>query len=161
MAAVHDVWIHSFFTESEKLANARNDSGKSMVDLLDNIRADRKLSTAAHWDDSNKIRDGIMARAPQEMSNYASQWRVKADELEAKTAEMTNAAGNSIPSLAVGSSDRCSLLHRRCTTPFQTSQVRFLFHTLCQFFDFLLIFPAPALDQYGQQSPATGVERQA
>lgn len=62
------------------------------MQLLDEIRADKTLSTAAHWGDSNKIRDGIMVRAPDEMLKYSSQFKVKAEELEFKTAEMTNAA---------------------------------------------------------------------
>lgn len=44
----------------------------------------------------NKVRDGTLARAPDEMIKYASQWKVGLDELEAKTAEMTNAAGTPI-----------------------------------------------------------------
>lgn len=44
-----------------------------MVNILDNIRADMKLSTAARWDDRNLIRDGVLARAKDEMINYASQ----------------------------------------------------------------------------------------
>lgn len=77
---------------AEKAAKGKR-SSKSMVELLDEIRADQKLSTAAHWDDGNKIRDGIMKRAPDEMIKYASQWIVEPDQLEEKTAEMINAAG--------------------------------------------------------------------
>lgn len=76
---------------AEKAAIA--EKSKSMVEILDEIHADTKLSTAPHWEDSNKIRDGLLVRAPDEMIKYASQWTVKSDELEAKTAEMTNAAG--------------------------------------------------------------------
>lgn len=64
-----------------------------MVELLDMIRADKKLSTAAQWEDGNKVRDGIMIRAPEEMINYGSQWKVVPGVLKEKTAEMTNAAG--------------------------------------------------------------------
>ena len=81
-----------FFLPAEKAA-ATEERNKSLVDLLDEIRADQKLSTAAHWDDGNKIRDGILVRAPDEMISYASQYRVSEDELEEKTAEMTNTAG--------------------------------------------------------------------
>ncbi|KAK4697001.1 hypothetical protein P7C71_g1018, partial [Lecanoromycetidae sp. Uapishka_2] len=90
-AAVHDSWIGPFLLGAEKAA-ASTGQGKNMVDLLDEIRADKKLSTAAHWDDGNKIRDGIMVRAPDEAIKYASQWKVGANELVEKTAEMTNAA---------------------------------------------------------------------
>jgi len=90
-AAAHDNWITSFLLGAEKTA-ALSSHSTSLVVLLDEIRARQKLSTAAHWDDGNKIRDGILARAPDEMIKYASQFRVKEQELEAKTAEMTNAA---------------------------------------------------------------------
>jgi len=78
--------------EAEKASTGRPCS-KSMVSILDEIRADDKLSTAAHWDDGNKIRDGILKRAPDEMIKYASQWTVGSGQVEEKTAEMINAAG--------------------------------------------------------------------
>ncbi|PQE28606.1 hypothetical protein CJF32_00005695 [Rutstroemia sp. NJR-2017a WRK4] len=87
--AVHDDWIVKYLLDAEKAAKPSN---KTLPELLDAIHADEKLSTAAHWDDGNKIRDGILARAPEEMLKYASQWTVPEDELEAKTVEMTNAA---------------------------------------------------------------------
>ena len=110
-AAVHDNWIGiieppflqklltlikqgPYMREAEKAA-AKMPKGKSMVSLLDEIRADTKLSTAAHWDDGNKIRDGIMSRAPEAMIHYGSQWKVTPGLLMEKTAEMTNAVGKS------------------------------------------------------------------
>lgn len=87
----HSGWIGDFLIGAEKAA-ASNENSKSLVDLLDEIRADKKLSTAAGWDDSNKIRDGILVRAPEEMIGYASQFKVQENELEDKTAEMINAA---------------------------------------------------------------------
>ena len=94
-ACVHDNWLTPFFKEAEKAAKAgsHSNNARSLVDLLDQIRADRKLSSAAHWDDDNKIRDGILVRAPDEMIKYASQWAVSANELQPRTAEMANAAG--------------------------------------------------------------------
>lgn len=90
------MWIRKFLQDAEDAAQG-NSVSKPLVSLLDEIRADRKLSTAAHWDDGNKIRDGIMVRAPDEMIKYASQWTVRANQLEEKTAEMINAAGASRP----------------------------------------------------------------
>jgi Questin oxidase-like len=63
------------------------------VDLLNEIHANKKLSTAAEWGDGNKIRDGIMKRAPEEMIGYASQWSAKPEKLEDETAEMISAVG--------------------------------------------------------------------
>jgi hypothetical protein len=77
----------------EKAANARSvPSNRTLPELLDAIRADSKLSVAAEWNDGNKIRDGILVRAPDEMIKYASQWTVRESNLEKKTAEMINAA---------------------------------------------------------------------
>ncbi|KAL8849575.1 MAG: hypothetical protein Q9221_005449 [Calogaya cf. arnoldii] len=90
-AAVHDGWTGLFLLETEK-ASPKTQESKSLVEILDQIRADPKLRTAAHWEDGNKVREGILARAPNEMIKYAAQWKVGLDELEAKTAEMTNAA---------------------------------------------------------------------
>ncbi|KAL8804190.1 MAG: hypothetical protein Q9182_002732 [Xanthomendoza sp. 2 TL-2023] len=92
-AAVHVDWIGPYLSGVEKAA-AGTVSSKPLVDILDQIRADSKLRNAAHWDehDANKLFDGILGRAPQEMTKYAAQWRVDGDELESKTAEMTNAA---------------------------------------------------------------------
>ena len=80
--------------EAEKAA-ASTGKGRNMVELLDLVRADKKLSIAAKWEDGNKIRDGLMLRAPEEMMKYGSQWKVTPNELTAKNAEMTNAAGES------------------------------------------------------------------
>ncbi|KAJ4293366.1 hypothetical protein N0V90_008648 [Kalmusia sp. IMI 367209] len=95
LAAVHDSWMAPFFIEAEKAAKSNGadpQNTKSIVQLLDEIRADKKLTASAHWGDGNKIRDGIMKRAPDEMLKYASQYVISEDQLEEKTAEMINAA---------------------------------------------------------------------
>lgn len=96
-AAVHDSWIGPFLLGAEEAAETTG-KGKNMVNLLDEIRADKNLSEAAHWDDGNKIRDGIMVRAPDEAVKHASQWKVGKHELVEKNAEMTNAVGTSTKS---------------------------------------------------------------
>ena len=93
-AAIHDSWLSSFLLGAEKAAQTTG-RGKNMVELLDEIRADTKLSTAARWEDDNKIRDGIMVRAPEEMIKYASQWKVAPYEVMNINAEMTNAVSKS------------------------------------------------------------------
>lgn len=93
-AAVHGSWLNYFLLSAEKAAQT-TERGKNMVNLLDDIRADKKLSTAAQWEDNNKIRDGIMVRAPEEMIGYASQWKVAPGELVKTNAEMTNAVSKS------------------------------------------------------------------
>ncbi|KAF2496682.1 hypothetical protein BU16DRAFT_458022 [Lophium mytilinum] len=92
-AAVHDDWIGTFLLPAEQAAKKNHQSkSKSLVELLEEIRADKKLSTAADWDDGNKIRDGLLKRAPEETIKYASQYIVQESELNEKVAEMTNAA---------------------------------------------------------------------
>ncbi|KAL8726031.1 MAG: hypothetical protein Q9166_006976 [cf. Caloplaca sp. 2 TL-2023] len=90
-AAVHDGWIGPYLLDTEKAAS-NTQTSKSLVEIQDQIRADPRLRTAAHWDDGNKVRDGILLRAPDEMVAYAAQWKVDVNDLKAKTAEMTNAS---------------------------------------------------------------------
>ena len=87
---MHDGWIGDFLLPAEEAARSVSES-KGLVTLIDAIRTDSKLSAAAHWSDANKIRDGLIARAPDEIIHYASQWKVSLDEIESKTAEMVNA----------------------------------------------------------------------
>ena len=91
-AACHDNWIGKFLLPAEKAAKERaGRQSKTIVELLDEIHADNVMREAAHWDDDNKIRDGILVRAGEQMLEYASQFHVNPDELDQKTAEMTNA----------------------------------------------------------------------
>ena len=86
-----------FFAAEKAVKASRPDAKgrKTIVQLLEEVRADKKLSSAAHWDDGNKVRDGILQRAPDEMLKYASQYTVSESELEEKTAEMINASSKS------------------------------------------------------------------
>lgn len=104
-AAVHDSWIGPFMLDAEKAATS-NGKGKPMVELLDEVRADTKLSSAANWDDPHKIRDGILVRAPEEMIRIAAKWKVMPGAIIEKTAEMTNV---SCISAAIGSDSYCFL----------------------------------------------------
>jgi hypothetical protein len=97
-AAVHDNWMAPLFLGCEKAAKGRRGKDgprKTIVQILEETREDDKLSKAAHFNDGNKIRDGILQRAPEEMIKYATQYTVREEEVEEKTAEMINAAGMS------------------------------------------------------------------
>lgn len=66
---------------------------KPMVQLLDEVRANDAIRTAPRWSDfGNKMRDGVIGRAGEEISSIAAQFRIRADEkeLERRTAEMIN-----------------------------------------------------------------------
>jgi Questin oxidase-like len=90
-AAVHSDWIGKLLLPAEEVA-AKEKSEKNLFDLIKQIQANENIVNAPRWEDGNKIRDGLLARAPDEMIALAAQWQVKADELEKKTAEMINAA---------------------------------------------------------------------
>jgi hypothetical protein len=92
-AAIHSGWIAEFFASAELAAdNKRSGLSRPIVELLDDIRHDQELYAAPRWSDGNKIRDGILARASERMIDYTSQYHVKPENLEEKTAEMINAA---------------------------------------------------------------------
>ncbi|KAF2024382.1 hypothetical protein EK21DRAFT_94126 [Setomelanomma holmii] len=94
--AVHDAWMGKLFAPCERAAEkyrgAGKGSGKTIMELLEEARKDEKLRNAAHWDDGNKVRDGVIGRAAEEMVQLASQYTVDESRLEEQTAEMINAA---------------------------------------------------------------------
>jgi hypothetical protein len=95
-AAVHDSWMSPLFLGCEEAANTNrrtNQPRKTIVQLLKECKDNDKVAKAAHWEDGNKIRDGILKRAPEEMINIASQYTLsEEDSLEEATAEMVNAS---------------------------------------------------------------------
>lgn len=90
-AATHDGWMGQFLLTAENKAKASTGS-KSLVQLIHEARQNEKLRSSPHWEDGNKVRDGVLVRAPDEMFELAAQWKVKPDELEQKTAEMIGAS---------------------------------------------------------------------
>lgn len=90
-AAIHDDWDAEFLLAAEKKAKNSNTKSKSMIKLLKECRANEKIRSSPHWEDGNKVRDGVLVRAPNEMIELASQWRVSPEDLEKKTAEMIDA----------------------------------------------------------------------
>ncbi|KAF2673064.1 hypothetical protein BT63DRAFT_421257 [Microthyrium microscopicum] len=95
-ACVHSTWITPLYIKSEELANAHKTTGKStksLMAILADMQSDQALIDSTHFDDSNKIRDGILARAPDTMINHASNYFIKdASELSMRTAEMVHFA---------------------------------------------------------------------
>ncbi|RHZ54690.1 questin oxidase family protein [Aspergillus thermomutatus] len=90
--AVHEDWIGlSYLLPVEKAAGGIGKPGKkTMLQILNETRADRKLAESVKWEDGNKIRDGVLKRAPDEMIKYAAQFSVSAEQMEEKLAEVLN-----------------------------------------------------------------------
>lgn len=165
-AAIHSDWMKPFLIGAEKAAKENNvTQSKTLVELLDAIKADEKVAKAPRWDDGNKLRDGIVKRVPEEMIKYASQYVVHPEELEEKTAEMTNAASKSPLSPFPSSppfpelTKPHSLLHRRSPTPTPPNQIRLLLHPLHQQLHLLLRLPLRTLALHRLQMPPPGMER--
>ncbi|KAJ5562985.1 hypothetical protein N7461_001746, partial [Penicillium sp. DV-2018c] len=91
-AAVHEDWIgREYFLPAEKKAGGIGKPGqKSLLQLLNEIRADKALVESAHWSDTNKIRDGVLRRAPEQMLKYAAQFTVSEDQVAERVADMIN-----------------------------------------------------------------------
>jgi hypothetical protein len=63
---------------------------KSLIQLLNETRANEAIRTVPRWEDfGNKMRDGVVGRANLEMAYIASQFIVKPEDLERRTAEMS------------------------------------------------------------------------
>jgi hypothetical protein len=93
--AVHDeVMGPAFFLPAEKLAGGIGKPGKkSLLQLLNEIRENEALRKSAHWSDPNKMRDGVLTRAPDEMFNIAAQYTVAEDQVGERLADMINNVG--------------------------------------------------------------------
>ncbi|KAM3414892.1 hypothetical protein BST61_g10035 [Cercospora zeina] len=90
-ACCHDSWIGKALVPAEEAAKQNGDD-KSIVELLNELRSNKKIFEAPTWSDVNKIRDGLLVRSPHTLIDIISQVRVKPSDLDLKTAEMTNAA---------------------------------------------------------------------
>lgn len=91
MAAVHDRWMKPLFIAAEELASKTPDApSKTLVELLEEVRAKPQLREAAGSTNNNRIREGILAKEAQTMVDIVAQYRVRPDELNEKNAEMTN-----------------------------------------------------------------------
>ena len=93
-AAAHDTWIGELLLKAEEMAEKSKDSSpeKSLPELLDEIQANEKLKMSPHWEDGNKVRDGVLKRDPEDMLELASRFTVKESELDRRMTEMMNAA---------------------------------------------------------------------
>ncbi|KFY10106.1 hypothetical protein V491_07809 [Pseudogymnoascus sp. VKM F-3775] len=93
-AATHDNSnIETLFhnAESEAAIVYPTAKPKPMIQLIHEIHGNETIRNAPRWSDfGNKMRDGIIGRAGEEMQSLAAQFRIRKDEkeLERRTAEM-------------------------------------------------------------------------
>ena len=69
-----------------------------MLQLLEEAAADKKLARSAAWEDGNKLRDGVLKRAPEEMIKYAAQFTVSEEQMQEKFAETVDTSGKQVNS---------------------------------------------------------------
>lgn len=92
-ACVHHDDIREFLLTSESRANSAPapTAMPPLLSLYQAVAADPKLVAAPRMSDANKVRDGVLVRAKEEILSIAARLRVREDELEERTAEMFDA----------------------------------------------------------------------
>lgn len=96
-ASVHsDAPYRKIFLEAEDAANKDYAGHKrampSIVSLMEEIRADAKLAGSAKLSDGNKIRDGVLKNAPDEMMWILGKVHVRPNEYQQALAQMIDAS---------------------------------------------------------------------
>jgi hypothetical protein len=87
--AVHSNDLGPFLHEAEQASKSHPASDMaSIASLYEAVKANDKLAHAAQMKDSNKVRDGVLKRARDEMLQLASRVRVDPSQLDEKTVEM-------------------------------------------------------------------------
>lgn len=94
-ASIHKDDMRRFLLTAESAASSSSSPKTPMPEIASlflDVAANEKLSGAAHADDGNKVRDGVLARAFDEAIRVAAKVRVEPHELDARTVEMYNTA---------------------------------------------------------------------
>jgi Questin oxidase-like len=87
-AAVHENWISPLFVAAEEEAKKYDGDGKTLDEVMEQLKGDDAVRAIVQWDDDNKTRDGVMKRGMEVVPKIVAQWQVKEDQLQEKTAEM-------------------------------------------------------------------------
>ena len=96
--AVHRNALTEYLISAEKAAGGGGQPGKkTLIQILKELRGDSKIRGSVLWEDDNKVFDGILKRAPEEMIRYASQFSVGPDQIDEKVAELINSVGEPCP----------------------------------------------------------------
>ncbi|GES65729.1 hypA-like protein [Aspergillus terreus] len=88
-AAVHrDRFGHFFHQAETKAGGIGQPGGTPLPEIVNQIRSCEKLAQSAHWEDPTRIHEGVLIRGLDEMVDFAAKFRVPADSLQMKAAEM-------------------------------------------------------------------------
>lgn len=92
--AVHRDDYHEFLTSAAKKAESDNAPPrmKTIPGLYEEVVKNEKLVKSSHWEDSNRVFDGVLAREKEEMINLAARVRIDKNELDERAAEMVHNA---------------------------------------------------------------------
>ncbi|EWY99401.1 hypothetical protein FOCG_01290 [Fusarium oxysporum f. sp. radicis-lycopersici 26381] len=90
--AVHRDDYKEFLTAAAEKAQASDapPKMKTIGGLYEDAVKNEKLRKSSHWDDSNRIFDGVFTRAKDEMITLAARVRIGEEELDEKIAEMVH-----------------------------------------------------------------------
>ncbi|GJN86044.1 hypothetical protein PLIIFM63780_009621 [Purpureocillium lilacinum] len=98
-AAVHEDRLGAFLRRVDEAAAAKGEPAppageqRSVAEICEQVRReDPKLATSAHWEDPNRIYDGVMKRAPDEAVALLAQIRVRPEDIAERTVEMIHTA---------------------------------------------------------------------
>lgn len=91
-AALHGDRLKGFLHASDAAVRQSAEKTPSLIELLEEVQADRELASAVRYEDQNKVYDGVLGRASDAALKIVSKVRVGPDELEERTAEMFHLA---------------------------------------------------------------------
>ncbi|KAL3589307.1 hypothetical protein FPOAC2_11471 [Fusarium poae] len=92
--AVHRDDYHEFLALAAKKAESDLAPPKmeTIPGLYEDVVKNETLVKSSHWEDSNRVFDGVLAREKEEMVNLAARVRVDENELDERAAEMVHNA---------------------------------------------------------------------
>ncbi|EED17960.1 HypA-like protein, putative [Talaromyces stipitatus ATCC 10500] len=91
-AAVHEGWVRPYLQGAEDAAGGIGSKpGKTLTELVHELRQDEEILSSVRHDDANQMRDGVLKRTPEKMKHYAKQYTVSPETLKEQLAEMINA----------------------------------------------------------------------
>jgi hypothetical protein len=92
--AVHRDDHHEFLALAAKKAESDLAPPKmeTIPGLYEDVVKNETLVKSSHWEDSNRVFDGVLAREKEEMVNLAARVRVDENELDERAAEMVHNA---------------------------------------------------------------------